>query len=211
MPLKLVSHPLVADRLGYLRDKSTTPPQFRDLLQQLGFFLFYEASRECSHLREADVVTPLGWTTRTIFDDKKIVLVPILRAGLGMLELILRIVPNAEIYHVGIYRDEKTLKPIVYYSNLSSSISGKDVFILDPMVATAGSVAKCHEMVKAFNPRTITTLCAIISPEGAHILEKEAPDMQIYAASLDAGLTENGYIYPGLGDAGDRYFGNVRT
>ena len=209
MSLKLVSHPLVGDRLGYLRDRNTTPHQFRQFLHQIAFFLFYEANRLSIPI-EGKVETPLGWTTRTIFNDNKVALLPILRAGLGMIEFILDILPNAEVYHLGLYRDEKTLHPVQYYSNLSSTIEGKSVFILDPMIATAHTIHKCYEMVKEFKPSKITTLCVLISPEGAQFLENNASDMEIYAASMDAGLTSEGFIYPGLGDAGDRYYGNKR-
>ncbi len=209
MSLKLVSHPLIADRLGYLRDKRTPSGKFREMLHQISLFLFYEANRLGSSIEEK-VETPLGWTTRSIFNDRDIVLVPILRAGLGMTELILRVLPNAEVYHIGMYRDERSLKPVKYYSNLSSSLAGKRVYLLDPMIATAGSVLRCYEMVKAYKPAIIITLCVIISPEGAQLLEREASDMEIFAAAMDAGLNERGFIYPGLGDAGDRYYGNKR-
>jgi len=179
------------------------------MLHQISLFLFYEANRD-STTQEKQIETPLGWTTGSIFNDKNVALVPILRAGLGMTELILKVVPNAEIYHIGIYREERTLKPKVYYSNLSSALKGKRVYLLDPMIATAGSLLKCYQMVKVYQPAEIYTLCVIISPEGAELLNREASDLRIYAASLDGGLTEDGFIYPGLGDAGDRYYDNKR-
>ena len=210
MSLRLVSHPLIADRLGYLRDRRTSSGKFREMLKQISSFLFYEANRLIVPVEEK-VETPLGWTTRSIFNDRNIVLVPILRAGLGMVELILRIVPNAEVYHIGMYREEKTLKPIKYYSNLSNMLAGKNVYILDPMIATAGTVLKSYEMVKQFKPARVIVLCVIISPEGVQLLNTRAKDLEIYAAAMDAGLNKNGFIYPGLGDAGDRYYGNKRS
>lgn len=209
MPLIMVEHPLIEDALAHLRNKHTKPAEFRFALHKLTIFLFYEASKTIQQTQPIKIETPLGETTVKKLEPSSVVLVPILRAGLGMLEPILNFVPDAAVYHLGIYRNEETLEPVVYYSNLNGSIKGKDVFILDPMIATAGSIIKSYKMINEFNPRTIKAICAIIAPEGLKSIESEISTLEIFSASLDNHLTSNGYIYPGLGDAGNRYFGNL--
>ncbi|MGB9561540.1 MAG: uracil phosphoribosyltransferase [bacterium] len=209
MPVKVIEHPIVKDKLSRLRDKNTSSSEFRRYLHQLSLFLFYEASRNIVHTESFDIETPLGKTCGERIKYSNLAFVPILRAGLGMLEPLLELVPDSSVYHIGIYRNEQTLEPVLYYSNIDKTIFGKEVFILDPMIATAGSIIKSFKLIEEFGPGSVKALCAIIAPEGLELIEKETSSFEIFAASIDEKLTSTGFIYPGLGDAGNRYFGNT--
>lgn len=203
--LIIVRHPLLSDRLAHIRAKDTQPAEFRRLLNQVATLMIYEA---CRHFetREQQVETPMEFTTVSVLSHE-IVVVPILRAGLGMIDGILSIIPEAKIGIMGLYRDEITLKPIDYYRNLPANMANMDVLLVDPMLATGGSASAAAATLKKCGARRITMMSIIASPEGTEVMRRDHPDIIIYTASLDRELNEKGYILPGLGDAGDRFFG----
>ncbi len=199
------THPLVAHKLAKLRDKNTEPKKFRELVQEIGALLTYEATLDLA-LIPARVETPI--TTMNCYNLKdKIGLVPILRAGLGMVEGVWELIPNAEVWHIGLYRDEKTLKPVQYYNKLPLEPTVSVCLILDPMLATGGSATACADLLKQWGVRKIKFVGIIGAPAGIELLQKHHPDVPIHLAAVDERLNEKGYIVPGLGDAGDRQFG----
>ncbi len=199
------THPLVTHKLAKLRDKNTEPKKFRELVQEIGALLTYEATSDLA-LEPITVETPL--TSTKCFNLKdKIGLVPILRAGLGMVEGVWELIPNAEVWHIGLYRDEKTLKPVQYYNKLPLEPTVSVCFILDPMLATGGSATACADLLKQWGVRKIKFVGIIGAPEGIELLHLHHPDIPIHLAAVDERLNEKGYIVPGLGDAGDRQFG----
>jgi uracil phosphoribosyltransferase len=199
------THPLVAHKLAKLRDKNTEPKKFRELVQEIGALLTYEATLDLA-LIPARVETPI--TTMNCYNLKdKIGLVPILRAGLGMVEGVWELIPNAEVWHIGLYRDEKTLKPVQYYNKLPLEPTVSVCLILDPMLATGGSATACADLLKQWGVRKIKFVGIIGAPTGIELLQKHHPDVPIHLAAVDERLNEKGYIVPGLGDAGDRQFG----
>ncbi|MBW2987951.1 uracil phosphoribosyltransferase [Candidatus Woesearchaeota archaeon] len=204
---KVVEHPLVQNSLGLLRDINTPQEEFRRLCSGIASILCYEAARDWE-LEEATV--PL-WTGEQLkvrrLSDRKIILLPILRAGLGMCEGLQQLFPSAPVYHLGIKRDETTLQPRVYYDQLPSNLEAYYGIILDPMLATGGSLDAAITRIKGCGCEDITVLCIVAAPEGVNLLEERHPDVKIYAAALDERLNSKGYILPGLGDAGDRMFG----
>ena len=205
----ILNHPLVTHKLSILRDKKTGTKEFRELISELSSFLCYEALRDAK-LREVEIETPLTKMNAEKLNEDKYAFVPILRAGTGMLDGLIKVMPNAKIGHIGLYRNEETLKPVKYYYKVPKDIAEREVIVLDPMLATGGSAIDAISMIKedAKNENLkIKFLCIIAAPEGVEALEKVHPDVQIYAASLDERLNEKGYIVPGLGDAGDRIFG----
>ncbi len=202
----IMEHPLIQHKLTFLRDKDTGTKHFRELVNEIATLLCYEATRDMP-LEEIEIETPMTKTKTKVIAGRKAAIVPILRAGLGMVDGMLNLVPSAKVGHIGLYRDHDTLKPVEYYSKLPSDIEERDVFILDPMLATGGSAIDAIEMVKKHNPKSIKFLCIIAAPEGIEALSKAHPDIAIYCASRDEKLNEIGYIMPGLGDAGDRIFG----
>ena len=205
----ILNHPLVKHKLSILRDKGTGTKEFREIIGELSSFLCYEALRD-AELNEVEIETPLTKMKAETMNENKYAFVPILRAGTGMLDGLIKVMPNAKIGHIGLYRNEETLKPVKYYYKVPKDIAEREVIVLDPMLATGGSSIDAISMIKedAKNENLkIKFLCIIAAPEGIKALEEAHPDVQIYTASLDEKLNEVGYIVPGLGDAGDRIFG----
>lgn len=202
----IMEHPLIQHKLSILRDVNTSTKEFRDLVNEIAMLMIYDATRDLP-LHNKDVQTPCGVAHCKEIAGRKLAFVPILRAGLGMVEGALMLVPSARVGHIGLYRDESTLEPVEYYCKLPKDIEDRDVFVLDPMLATGGSAIDAIGQIKKRNPRSIKFLCIIAAPEGLDALEKAHSDVDIFAAGLDDHLNENGYIVPGLGDAGDRIFG----
>jgi uracil phosphoribosyltransferase len=203
--ITVVDHPLVAVGLSILRAKTTAPDLFRRHLQEISVFLFSEASRDWE-IAAIAVETPLAGCAGVIL-AKPIVLVPILRAGLGMLDGIMRVAPDAGVGHIGLYRDAETLRPVSYYDRVPVNVAAAQVLLLDPMLATGHSACSAVSILKAQGARSIQFLCVLACPPGVDQLHREHPDVPIVAAAVDPELNEFGYIVPGLGDAGDRYFG----
>ncbi|MBI2264316.1 MAG: uracil phosphoribosyltransferase [Armatimonadetes bacterium] len=206
MAVVLVDHPLVQHKLSILRDKRTGPKEFRELIEELSSLIAYEATRNLS-LEMTDVETPLEVAHCRQISGKKLGLIPILRAGLGMIGGILRLVPAAKVGHLGMYRDPKTLQPVDYYYKIPEDLPERDIFLLDPMLATGGSAVASVKFLRDRGARTITFMGIIASREGIRALQEAAPDVDIYTAAIDEELNDHGYIVPGLGDAGDRLFG----
>jgi len=204
--LNIVEHPLVKHKVSIIRDKNTTVKEFRELVQEIAGLMVYEITRNLP-LEEVKVETPITETVAYSLAGKKMAIVPILRAGLGMVDGILQLIPNAKVGHVGLYRDPETLEPVEYYCKLPGDIGERDIFILDPMLATGGSAAAAIELVKRKGGKKITLVCLIAAPEGVEKVHSQHPDVDIYTAALDDHLNDHGYIVPGLGDAGDRLFG----
>jgi uracil phosphoribosyltransferase len=204
--LSIVDHPLVRHKISLLRDRATPTKQFKELVDEIAMLMAYEATRDLV-LEPTSVDTPLettsGWTVR----GKKLTLVPILRAGLGMVEGILRLIPSARVGHIGLYRDHDTLEPVDYYFKVPGDVSERDFLLLDPMLATGGSAASAVSSLKRAGATRIRFLCLVAAPEGVRRLAAAHPDVPVLAAALDRELNEHGYILPGLGDAGDRLFG----
>jgi uracil phosphoribosyltransferase len=200
-------HPLLLHRLGPLRDRATPAPVFRKLVREIAQMLFWEASADLA-LQDCRVTTPLEECPAQRL-KQRIGLVPILRAGLGMADAIVELVPEAQIWHLGLYRDHKTLKPITYYNKLSAHAQVDVCYVLDPMLATGGSAIAALGILKSWNIRQLRFLGIIAAPEGVRVLRENHPEAPIYLAALDRELNENSYIVPGLGDAGDRQFGTV--
>jgi uracil phosphoribosyltransferase len=203
--LVIVNHPLVASGLSILRAKTTTPELFRRHLQDVAVHLFAEAARSFG-VTTTEVETPLASCAGAML-AKPIVLVPILRAGLGMLDGIVRVVPEASIGHIGLYRDAETLRPVSYFDRVPVNVAAAEVLLLDPMLATGHSACEAVSILKAHGARSIQFLCVLACPPGVQQFQSEHPDVPIVAAAVDPELNESGYIVPGLGDAGDRYFG----
>lgn len=206
MEVKELKHPLIEHKLAILRNKKTGTKEFRELVSELAMFLCYEAMKDAK-LEEVEVETPIQKTKAKMLNEDKYAFVPILRAGTGMLEGITTIVPNAKIGHIGMYRNEETLKPVKYFFKVPKDIKEREVLILDPMLATGGSGCDAIQMIKEEEVKKIKFLCIIAAPEGIKKMQEEHPDVEIYCAQVDEKLNENGYIVPGLGDAGDRIFG----
>ena len=204
--LRVVSHPLVQHKLSLLRDRATPTKIFKELVDEIATLIAYEATSELT-LEPAPVETPLERTMGKRVSGKKLTLVPILRAGLGMVEGVARLVPAARVGHIGLYRDHDTLEPVDYYFKVPSDASERDFFLLDPMLATGGSAAAAVTSLKRAGATRIRFLCLVAAPEGVRRLASAHPDVMVYCASLDRELNEQGYIMPGLGDAGDRLFG----
>lgn len=201
-----LSHPLIKHKLSILRDKNTGTKEFRELISEIAIYLCYEATKDAV-LHEVKVETPLEMTTCYKLDENKYAFLPILRAGMSMVDGIIKVIPNAKIGHIGLYRNEETLKPVEYYYKVPKDISKREVFILDPMLATGGSAIDAINRLKRDNVGKIKLLCVIAAPEGLKAVKRVHDDVQIYCASIDRELNSIGYILPGLGDAGDRVFG----
>lgn len=201
-----VKHPLIEHKVGILRDKRTGTKEFRELASELAMFLCYEAMRDAV-TDEKEVETPMAKTTVQRLNEDRYAFVPILRAGMGMSEGITRIVPNAKIGVIGLYRNEETLEPVRYYYKVPKDIQNREVILLDPMLATGGSAVDAIKMIKQDGVKKIKFLCLIAAPEGIKKVQELYPDVDIYCAKIDDHLNEIGYIVPGLGDAGDRIFG----
>lgn len=201
-----LNHPLITHKLGILRDKNTGTKEFRELVNEIGMFLCYEAMRDIE-LKEIEIETPITKMKTGKLDEDKYAFVPILRAGMGLLDGVVRVIPNAKIGHIGMYRDEETFEPVNYFFKVPKDIEKREVIILDPMLATGGSAIDAIELLKSKGVKKIKFLCVIAAPEGIERVEREHPDVQIYCAAIDDHLNEDKYIVPGLGDAGDRIFG----
>lgn len=204
--LRIVSHPLVQHKLTMLRDRETPTKIFKELVDEIAMLMAYEATSELT-VEDTVVETPLERTVGHRVSGKKLTLVPILRAGLGMVEGVYRIMPGARVGHIGLYRDHDTLKPVDYYFKVPSDASERDFFLLDPMLATGGSAVAAVGSLKRAGATRIRFMCLVAAPEGVKRLSAAHPDVMIYCAALDRELNESGYILPGLGDAGDRLFG----
>lgn len=208
MPRKVVimDHPLIQHKLSILRDIETSTKEFRDLVNEIAMLMVYDATRDLP-LTDKKVETPCGIAECKVIAGRKLAFVPILRAGLGMVEGALELVPAARVGHIGLYRDEESLKPVEYYCKLPKDIEKRDVFVLDPMLATGGSAIDAISQIKLRKPHSIKFLCIIAAPEGLEALKEAHPDVDIFCAGMDERLNDHGYIVPGLGDAGDRIFG----
>ena len=206
--LTVFDHPLIKHKTSILRDKRTGSKQFRELIEEIAMLMGYEALRDLP-LEELDVSTPITNTKAPFIAGKKLAIVPVLRAGLGMVGGILALVPSAKVGHIGLYRDHETLEPKEYYCKLPEDIEDRLVIILDPMLATGGSAEAAVNFVKQHGSKHIKFMSILAAPEGIKRLSAAHPDIQIYCGSVDEKLNENGYIVPGLGDAGDRIFGTM--
>ncbi len=203
-----ITHPLVQHKLTLMRQKDASTNTFRTLLNELSTLMAYEVTRDMP-LHPVQIETPLETMTSPMIDGKKLVFVPILRAGLGILDGMLSVVPGARVGHIGLYRDHETLQAIQYYFKMPSDMPERDVIVLDPMLATGNSAVAALDRIKALQPRSVKFVCLLTCPEGIATVHKAHPDVPIYTAAIDRGLNERGYILPGLGDAGDRIFGTT--
>lgn len=202
----VLDHPLIQHKLSFLRDKNTGSKMFRELVSEISMLMCYEATRDLP-LEDIEIETPVAKTKSKILAGRKLAFVPILRAGCGMLDAMLQMIPAAKVGHIGLYSDEATHKPVEYYNKLPQDIEERDVFVLDPMLATGGSAVDAISVIKRSNPKSIKFLCIVAAPQGIRALTSAHPDVQVFCASKDEDLNENCYIVPGLGDAGDRIFG----
>lgn len=202
----IMDHPLVQHKITLLRDEKTGSKEFRELISEIAMLMCYEATRSLP-LKDVEVTTPICKTTSKVVAGKKMAIVPILRAGLGMVDGLVQMVPAAKIGHIGMYRDPETKEPHEYYCKLPSDIANRNVFVVDPMLATGGSAIDAIDRIKEYGATSIKFLCIIAAPEGLAALTAAHPDVEVYCASLDEKLNDHAYIVPGLGDAGDRIFG----
>lgn len=199
-------HPLIQHKLTFIRDINTGTKEFRELVDEVAMLMAYEITRDLE-LQEVEIETPVGLAKSKVLAGKKLGIIPILRAGLGMVEGILELIPAARVGHVGLYRDPETLKPVEYYVKLPSDVAERKLIVVDPMLATGGSAVEAINSLKKRGAKQITFMCLIAAPEGVEVLTEAHPDVDVYIAALDEKLDEKGYIVPGLGDAGDRLFG----
>ena len=204
--VEIVDHPLIQHKISLMRDKNTGTQEFRDLVSEVAMLLCYEATRDLP-TEEVEVETPIALARTKVLAGRKLALVPILRAGLGMVDGMLNLIPAAKVGHIGLYRNEQTLEPVEYYCKLPKDIAEREVLVLDPMLATGGSASDAISQIKKHGARHIKFIGLIAAPEGLKALHTAHPDVDIYVGTLDQKLNENGYIIPGLGDAGDRIFG----
>ncbi|HWK22016.1 MAG TPA: uracil phosphoribosyltransferase [Ureibacillus sp.] len=199
-------HPLIQHKLTYIRDKNTGTKEFRELVDEVATLMAFEITRDMP-LEEIEIETPVTKATTKVLSGKKIAIVPILRAGIGMVDGVLKLIPAAKVGHIGLYRDPETLKPVEYYAKLPADVEERDFIIVDPMLATGGSAVEAINSLKTRGAKNIKFMCLIAAPEGVEAIQESHPDVDIYIASLDEKLNDHGYIVPGLGDAGDRLFG----
>ncbi|MGI5935517.1 MAG: uracil phosphoribosyltransferase [Oscillospiraceae bacterium] len=204
--LHVLDHPLILHKLSVIRDANTSVKEFREIVSEIAMLMCYEATRDLP-VEEVEINTPLAPAVVKRIAGKKLALVPILRAGLGMVEGMLSLVPNAKVGHIGIYRDPETLEPVKYYCKMPNDIAERDVIIVDPMLATGGSAAAAVKFIKEYGCKHIKLMSIITAPEGIERMMSEHPDVEIFVAAVDERLNDHGYIVPGLGDAGDRIFG----
>lgn len=201
-----MSHPLIQHKITLLRDKNTGSKEFRELIEEISILIAFEATRDLV-LCDREVETPLCKTASKMIDGKKLAIIPILRAGLGMVNGILSLLPSAKVGHIGLFRNEETLEPVKYYFKVPQQIEERDIIVVDPMLATGGSAVAAIDFLKESGAKNIKFMCIIAAPEGIRALCEAHPDIKVYCGVVDQGLNENGYIVPGLGDAGDRIFG----
>lgn len=204
--VNLINHPMVQHKLTILRDINTGVKEFRELVEELSLLMGYEVTRNLP-LEVIEIETPICKTTSKVISGKKLGLVPILRAGLGMVDGLLKLVPTAKVGHVGLYRDPVTLNPVEYYCKFPTDIAEREIIILDPMLATGGSAVAAIDFLKEKGAKTIKLMCLLAAPEGIKAVNAKHPDVEIFLAAIDEKLNEHGYIVPGLGDAGDRLYG----
>ncbi|MFC7371536.1 uracil phosphoribosyltransferase [Fictibacillus iocasae] len=202
----VLDHPLIQHKLTHIRDERTGTKEFRELVDEVAGLMAFEITRDLP-LEEVLVKTPVAEAKMNVIAGKKLGLVPILRAGLGMVDGILKMVPAAKVGHVGLYRDPETLTPVEYYVKLPSDVEERDFIVIDPMLATGGSAAAAIDSIKNRGAKNIKLMCLVAAPEGVKVIQDEHPDVDIYLAALDEKLNDHGYIVPGLGDAGDRLYG----
>ncbi|HEY9062600.1 MAG TPA: uracil phosphoribosyltransferase [Pseudobacteroides sp.] len=202
----LLDHPLIQHKISLLRDINTDTKEFRELVQEVSMLMGYEVTRNMS-LKEVEIETPVGIARTKIISGKKLGIVPVLRAGLGMVDGMLQLLPMAKVGHIGLYRDPETLEPVEYYCKLPYDIEERDIVILDPMIATGGSASSAISYLKERNVNNIKLMCLIAAKPGIEKINKDHPEVEIYCAAIDESLNDHGYIVPGLGDAGDRLFG----
>ena len=202
----IMDHPLIQHKIGLIRKKETGTKDFRQTISEIAMLICYEATRELK-LADVEVETPICRTTVKELSGKKMAIVPILRAGLGMVDGMLNLIPAAKVGHIGLYRDPETLKPVEYYCKLPADCAEREVFVVDPMLATGGSSVAAIRMLKEKGCRNIHFMCIIAAPEGIQAMKEAHPDVDVYVGALDEKLNDHGYIVPGLGDAGDRIFG----
>ena len=204
----LIRHPLVQHKLTLLRKRSTSVTEFRELVSEVAMLMGYEVTRDWPMTTET-IFTPMERMRAPVLKGEKMVLVPILRAGIGLLDGIIHIFPSARVAHIGIYRDHKTLEPVEYYFKASKTLRGRDLIVLDPMLATGNSAIAAVERLKSGKPRSIRLMCLVAAPEGIRAFHQQHREVPIYTAAVDRKLNAHGYILPGLGDAGDRIFGTL--
>ncbi len=202
----IFDHPLIQHKLAILRDERTGVKEFREIVSEIATLMCYEATRDLP-TEEVTIKTPVATGTFRTLAGKKLAIVPVLRAGLGMVDGILTLIPSAKVGHIGLYRDPDTLEPVEYYCKMPTDIAERDVIILDPMLATGGSASAAIQFIKNYDVKHIKLMNIIAAPEGVERVRKDHPDVEIYCAALDEKLNDHGYIVPGLGDAGDRIFG----
>lgn len=202
----VLNHPLITHKLSILRDIHTGTKEFRELITEISTLLCYEATKDAK-LEKTIIETPLEKMETGKLNEDNYAIVPILRAGMGMLDGIINVIPNAKVGHIGLYRDEETFQPIEYYFKMPENVSQREVLIIDPMLATGGSASATISRLKEEGVKKIKLLCVVAAPEGINLIEKDHPDVQIYCATVDRTLNESAYILPGLGDAGDRVYG----
>lgn len=203
---QVMDHPLIQHKLTIIRDKNCGTKEFREVVNEIAELMVYDVSRDFA-LEDVIVETPMGKTTQKTLAGKKIAIIPILRAGLGMVDGILELLPAAKVGHIGMYRDETTFQPTEYFVKMPEDIASRDLLVVDPMLATGGSAIMAVDALKKRGAKAIKFVCLVAAPEGVAALREKHPDIDIYTAALDDHLNEDGYIVPGLGDAGDRLFG----
>lgn len=202
----VMDHPLIQHKVSLMRDKETGSKEFRELLSEISMLMAYEVTRDLP-LKTVEIETPICRASTQVISGKKLAIVPILRAGLGMVDGIMKLVPAAKIGHIGLYRDPNTLEPVEYYCKLPADVEERELLVVDPMLATGGSASAAIGFIKKRGGRAIKLVCLIAAPEGVARVQKDHPDVDIYVAAMDQKLNDHGYIIPGLGDAGDRLFG----